>query len=243
MIADTVTSLSSWWAPALALVAGFVSFASPCVLPLVPGYLSFVTGESIVDGVPAGRRRLTPMLLFVGGFTLVFTLFGAFASTFVQIFKGRPGQIVAGLVVVALGLLMVGYALGRGSIVLYAERRPLLAKVKPGGVGAFPLGMAFAAGWTPCIGPVLAAILFIASQQSAARGAFLLACYSLGLGIPFVLLGLGAQWLTGWAGWVKRHYTAIAVVSGSVLVVVGILIATGEFTRLLAPLLRFAPGL
>lgn len=243
MLADTVSSLSNWWAPALAFVAGFVSFASPCVLPLVPGYVSYVTGESIVDGEPSSGRRLAPMLLFVAGFTIVFTLFGAFASTFVQIFKGRPGQIVAGVVVALMGVLLIGYATRRGSIRLYAERRPLLGKIKPGAAGALPLGMAFAAGWTPCIGPVLAGILFIASQQSAARGAFLLMCYSLGLGVPFVLIGLGAQWLTGSAAWVRRHYEAIAVVSGSLLVIVGILIASGQFTRLLAPLLRFTPGL
>ena len=243
MIADTASSLSAWWAPVLAFVAGFVSFASPCVLPLVPGYVSFVTGESIVDGVPEGRRRWLPMALFIAGFTTVFTLFGAFASTFVQIFKGRPGQIVAGIVVVAMGLLLIGYATRRGKIAMYAERRPFLEKVKPGVAGAYPLGMAFAAGWTPCIGPVLGGILFIASQQSAARGAFLLACYSLGLGVPFLLIGLGAQWLTSSAAWVRRHYAAIAAVSGSILVVVGVLIATGQFTRLLAPLLRYTPGL
>jgi len=143
MIADTASSLSAWWAPILAFVAGFVSFASPCVLPLVPGYVSFVTGESIVDGVPEGRRRWLPMALFIAGFTTVFTLFGAFASTFVQIFKGRPGQIVAGIVVVAMGLLLIGYATRRGTIAMYAERRPFLEKVKPGVAGAYPLGMAF----------------------------------------------------------------------------------------------------
>jgi cytochrome c-type biogenesis protein len=243
MIGDPAASLAAWWAPVLAFVAGFVSFASPCVLPLVPGYVSFVTGESIVDGVERGRRRLLPMLLFVGGFTVVFVLFGAFASTFVQIFKGRTGQIVAGLIVVAMGALLIGYARRRGSLSLYAERRPFLGRVKPGTAGAFPLGMAFAAGWTPCIGPVLGAILFIASQQSAARGAFLLACYSLGLGVPFVLIGLGAQWLTGSAAWIQRHYEGIAVVSGALLIVVGVLIASGQFTRALAPLLRFTPGL
>jgi cytochrome c-type biogenesis protein len=103
--------------------------------------------------------------------------------------------------------------------------------------------MAFAAGWTPCVGPVLAAILVLASQVSAARGAFLLMCYSLGLGIPFVAVGLGAQWFTGSTTWIRRHYTAIAAVSGSVLIAIGVLVATGRFAQWIAPLQRFAPGL
>ncbi len=243
MIADVSVSIAQWWGPALAFAAGLVSFASPCVLPLVPGYLSFVTGESIVGEATPRRRDLAPLLLFVGGFTLVFALYGAFASTFVRLFKGRPGQIVAGLVVVMLGGLMIGYALRRGSIRLYAERRPFLSRVKPGTAGAFPLGMAFAAGWTPCIGPTLGAILIMAASASAPRGTFLLVCYSLGLGVPFIAIGLGAQWFTGSTAWVRRHYTAIAVASGSVLVVIGVMIATGEFTRRFAPLVRFAPGL
>jgi len=243
MIADVSASLAHWWGPLLAFTAGLISFASPCVLPLVPGYLSFVMGESIVDEDSPPRRNLRPVLLFVAGFTLVFTLYGAFASTFVHLFKQRSGQVVAGVVVAALGVLMIGYALRRGSIRLYAERRPFLAKVKPGTAGAFPLGMAFAAGWTPCIGPTLGAIVVLAASGSAARGAFLLVCYSLGLGVPFIAIGLGAQWFTSSTRWVKRHYTAIAVASGSVLVVIGVMIATGEFTRRVAPLVRFAPGL
>ena len=208
MIADVSQDLSQWWAPALALAAGVLSFASPCVLPLVPGYISFVTGDS------AGREkaRLGPMLLFIAGFTIVFTLIGAFSSTFVQVFKGRPGQIAAGAVVAALGVLMIAYGLQRGPLALYVERRPLLEKVRPGPLGAVPLGMAFAAGWTPCIGPVLGGIVALAANQSAARGAFLLICYSLGLGVPFLLVGLGVQRLVGALGLVKRHFTAIALV-------------------------------
>jgi len=103
--------------------------------------------------------------------------------------------------------------------------------------------MAFAAGWTPCVGPVLGAIVAIAAQGSAAWGAFLLICYSLGLGIPFIAIGLGAEWLTTSTRWVQRHYASIAVVSGSILVAVGILVATGEFTRRLAPLVRYTPWL
>ena len=243
MLADTTASLSHLWGPALAFLAGFVSFASPCVLPLVPGYLSFVTGGAAVERRSSLGERLWPILLFVAGFTIVFTLYGAFSSTFVHLIKGRTGQIVAGVVIVVLGVLLIAYALGRGPIALFAERRPLLDKARPGTTGALPLGMAFAAGWTPCIGPVLAGILVIAAQGSAAWGAFLLVCYSLGLGIPFIAIGLGAEWLTGSTTWLQRHYAAIAVVSGSLLVAVGVLVATGEFTRRLAPLVRFSPWL
>jgi cytochrome c-type biogenesis protein len=244
MIGDASASLAQWWGPALAFLAGVVSFASPCVLPLVPGYLSFVVGESAVDGRERRRRTdIVPVLLFIAGFTLVFVLYGAFAHAFVQVFKGRTGQIVAGVVIALLGLVMIGYAVGRGSIAVYAERRPFLAKVRPGVGGAFPLGMAFAAGWTPCIGPVLGAITIMAASQSQARGAFLMLCYALGLGVPFLVVGLGAQWLTTTARWLRRHYEAIAAVSGAILVVLGWLVATGRFTRMIAPLVRFAPSI
>jgi cytochrome c-type biogenesis protein len=241
MIADANDTVTHLWAPLVALLAGFVSFASPCVLPLVPGYLSFVTGESVTDEGRGRWRRLAPILLFVAGFTVMFTLYGAFASTFVHLVKDRRGQVVAGVVIVVLGVLLIGYALGRGSIRFYAERRPFLERVHPGTAGALPLGMAFAAGWTPCVGPVLGAIIGLAAVGSSAWGAFLLFCYSLGLGIPFIALGLGVEWLTGSARWIQRHYRAIAVVSGSILVVVGVLVATGEFTRQLAPLIKYGP--
>jgi cytochrome c-type biogenesis protein len=243
MLAITTDGLSQWYAPAVALLAGIVSFASPCVLPLVPGYLSFVTGESLLEGERGMGRRTLPMWLFVAGFSLVFTLYGAFASTFVRVFKGEVGLRIAGAVVILLGLMMLAYAFERGPMWLYAERRPLLGKVKPGVAGAFPLGMAFAAGWTPCLGTILGGIIAIAATQSAVRGASLLFVYSVGIGIPFVLLGIGVQWLTGTLGWIQRHYRAITATSGALLIVVGILIATGSFTRIVAPLLRFAPGL
>jgi cytochrome c-type biogenesis protein len=231
MLAGLVeTGLSSWWAPVLAFAAGVVSFASPCVLPLVPGYVSFVTGSRATEG--EGRRPLVPILLFILGFTIVFTLLGAFAGTFVRFFRDAWFQRAAGLVVIVLGLLMLGYAFGRGSPSLYAERRPLLERVRPGTAGALPLGIAFAAGWTPCIGPVLAGILAIAASGGSVKGAALLVVYSLGLGLPFLLVGIGADRLVRSLGWIKRHYRVIAGVSGAMLVFVGILLVTGTFSRI-----------
>lgn len=224
------TGLSSWWAPALAFAAGVVSFASPCVLPLVPGYVSFLTGSRATEG--EGRRPLVPVLLFILGFTIVFTLLGAFTGSFVRFFRDPWFQRAAGVVVVGLGLLMLGYAFRRGSPGLYAERRPLLARVRPGTVGALPLGIAFAAGWTPCIGPVLAGILAIAASGGTAKGAGLLFAYSIGLGLPFLLIGLGVGRLMGGLGWVRRHYRTISGVSGAFLVLVGIMLVTGTFSRI-----------
>jgi cytochrome c-type biogenesis protein len=242
MLAGLVESgLSSWWAPALAFAAGVVSFASPCVWPLVPGYVSFVTGTRATEG--EGRRPLVPILLFILGFTIVFTLLGAFAGTFVRFFKAEWFQLIAGLIVVGLGLLMLAYALGRGPAALFAERRPLLERIRPGTAGAFPLGVAFAAGWTPCIGPVLGGIFAIAASGGTVKGAALLAVYSLGLGVPFLLVGLGADRLMRSLGWVRRHYRVIAGVSGALLVVVGVLLITGLFRQFFGPLARFAPGL
>ena len=142
-----------------------------------------------------------------------------------------------------MGLLMLAYAFGAGELALYADRRPFMSRVRPGAIGAFPLGMAFAAGWTPCIGPVLGAILSLAGAGGTARGALLLFSYSLGLGLPFLLIGYGVQRLVGALGWVKRRYAWIAGVSGLVLIVIGVLVASGMWTRLLAPLSRYAPGL
>jgi cytochrome c-type biogenesis protein len=242
MLAGLVDSgLSSWWAPALAFVAGVVSFASPCVLPLVPGYVGFITGSRATEG--EGRRPILAILLFILGFTIVFTLLGAFAGTFVRFFRDPWFQRAAGLVVLVIGLFMLGFAFRRGSPGLYTERRPLLEWARPGTAGALPLGVAFAAGWTPCIGPVLGGILAIAASGGTVKGAALLVVYSFGLGLPFLLVGIGADRVIDRLDWVRRHYQAIAGVSGALLVTVGILLMTGLFRQVFAPLARFTPGL
>jgi cytochrome c-type biogenesis protein len=241
MVAGVESGLSSWWAPGLAFAAGMVSFASPCVLPLVPGYVSFVSGRRVVDG--ERPRPLVPILLFILGFTIVFTLLGAFAGSLVRFVRDDWFQRAAGLWVVLVGALMVGYALRRGSPSLYAERRPFLERLRPGTVGALPLGVAFAAGWTPCIGPVLAGILAIAASGGVARGVALLLTYSAGLGVPFLLIGLGVDRSMSTFAWIRDRYRVIATVSGVLLVVVGVLLMTGLFRQLFGPLARFAPGL
>ncbi len=233
-------ALAAWWGPALAFAAGVVSAASPCVLPLLPGYLSFISGTR-----DDGRRPLTPMLLFVLGFAVVFTSLGAFSKVFVPYLRSPVATRIAGVLVVGVGALMLLYALRIGSPSLFAERRPFLARIRPGPVSALPLGMAFAAGWTPCIGPVLAGILGLAvAQGGGAWGAVLLFSFSLGLGLPFVLIGLGVQRLTGALTFVKRNYHWFAGTGGAILVAIGVLLAMDLWVPLLSRLgiLRLVQG-
>jgi cytochrome c-type biogenesis protein len=236
VLADLVQEgLAAWWAPALAFAAGVVSFASPCVFPLVPGYLSFVAGGEASDE----RRPILPLLLFVAGFAVVFTALGAFTGAVTRILRSSAGTRISGAIIIAFGVLMLLYALRLGTPSLFAERRPLLSRVRPGPAWAFPLGVAFGAGWTPCIGPVLAGVLAIAAAQGGSlRGASLLFVYSAGLGLPFVLVGLGIRRLMRALGWVKRNYHWIAGAAGAVMVAIGVLVVTNTWTRLLAPVLR-----
>ena len=173
---------------------------------------------------------------------MVFTLLGAFASSALSRWlHATTGQRVAGAIVVVFGLFMILYALRARVTWLYRERRPLLARIRPGSAGALPLGMAFAVGWTPCIGPVLGAILTLAAnERSPGRGAALLFVYSLGLGIPFFLIGIGLDRLMKAFRFFSRHYEWFAGVGGAVMVVIGALLISGEWTRLVSPLLRLA---
>lgn len=211
MIADVAQrGVLEWWAPMLAFAAGVVSCASPCVLPLVPGYVAFVAGGDAPDG--GTRKAAVPILMFIAGFTVVFTFVFGFAASSVGRWLRLPtGQRIAGAVVLGFGLFMVLYALRARVPWLYREERPFLSRVRPGAAGAFPLGMAFAVGWTPCIGPVLGAILTLAAAQgTTVRTLLLLFFYSLGLGLPIFLLGMGMRWSMGASRFISRNYRWIA---------------------------------
>jgi cytochrome c-type biogenesis protein len=236
VLADWIQDgLGSWWAPGLAFAAGLISFASPCVFPLVPGYLSFVAGGEVREE----KQPVVPILLFIAGFAAVFSALGAFTGAMTRLLRSSAGIRISGAIIIAFGLLMLLYALRLGSPSLFAERRPLLERVKPGRAWAFPLGVAFGAGWTPCIGPVLAGVLAIAgSQGGSLRGALLLFVYSLGLGLPFLLVGVGLRKLMGALAWVKRNYQWIAGISGAVMIAIGVLVFTNTWTRMLGPVLR-----
>ena len=216
-----------------ALGAGVVSFLSPCVLPLVPGYLSAVTGVSPTELEGAGWRRvLAPSLAFVATFSAIFIILGLTATGLGQLLNEHHSTLehIAGVLIIALGVLFVAAAfVPRLNREWHAER--LLAAAGRGGPAV--AGAAFAIAWTPCIGPTLGAILTAASfSSSAGRGALLLAVYSAGLGIPFLVTALAFSRMTAAFAVVRRHYGLVIGVGGAILVAMGILILTGEFTQL-----------
>ncbi|MEB3297932.1 MAG: cytochrome c biogenesis protein CcdA [Candidatus Sericytochromatia bacterium] len=224
---------------AVAFGAGLMSFLSPCVLPLVPGYLSFVAGVSL-DELKAGAatasgargRVLSQTLAFVLGFSLVFVLLGASATTLGALLLDHQVLIgrLAGAVVILFGLHTAGWL---RIPFLYQERRASVKNRPAGFVGAFVVGLAFAFGWTPCIGPILASILTLASQEETlGQGVALLGAYSCGLALPFLGAALAFDRLLGLFDRVKRHMRVVEVVSGLLLVFVGILLATGGLTVL-----------
>jgi len=227
--------------PFIAVVAGTISFSSPCCLPLVPGYLSYVAALPVAELGEAQARRVTlrATLLFVGGFTTVFTVLGVSAGIAGSVLLRNRDSIVQvfGVVIILLGLVTAGLL---RVPVLQREKRMDLAKVPRGPAWAFPMGMAFAAGWVPCIGPVLATILATASASGTALwGAVLLTLYSIGLGIPFVLLGLGFNRAQRSLAWLKRNGRSIELAGGMLLVAVGILFVSGQWEPLFRPLQRW----
>ncbi|MEO8292101.1 MAG: cytochrome c biogenesis protein CcdA [Actinomycetota bacterium] len=227
---------------ALALLAGVISFTSPCCLPLMPGYVSFVSGVDH-DGTETGStlvhsRTMMAATLFVLGFAGAFTLMGASVSLMGGLILEHRLVLtrIAGVFVILMGLATVGLL---RIPFLMREARPGLTRVRPGPSGALPMGVAFAVGWTPCIGPVLAAILTAAATSGGlGRGASLLFVYSLGLGIPFLLLAFGFARGGRVFGWLRRHGRAIELGGGAVLVAMGMLMITGYWLQLFTPILR-----
>ena len=233
--------------PIAAFVAGLVSFLSPCVLPLVPGYVSLISGTG-VEQLKVGERGLLPKVMlssvmFVLGFSIVFVSLGAVATEVGQLmsrYKSLLAQI-AGVVIILFGLHLTGLLQIRA---LLADKR--LHDLKGGSSpwGAFVIGFAFAFGWTPCVGPIFAVILGLAAaQNSVGKGIALLAVYSLGLAVPFLLTSLGVERFLQFYGRFRRHLHAVEVASGVVMIVLGALLVANRFTVLsgyLSFLNRFA---
>jgi cytochrome c-type biogenesis protein len=226
----------------IAFLGGLLSFLSPCVLPLVPSYLGFVTGLTFDE--MSGRRRIAMVhaALFVLGFTLIFLLFGASATALGRVLKYYDVwlQRVGGALIVVFGLYCLGVLrlgfLDRDARV-HIDRKPL------GYLGSVLVGMAFAAGWTPCIGPVLGGILGLAAtQEQLGRGMVLLASYSMGLAVPFLVAAFAVETFLDWFQRFRKHLRWIQRVSGLLLLLVGILLMTGQFTRMAAWLQSLTPA-
>lgn len=217
--------------------AGLLSFLSPCVLPLIPAYLSMISGYAVADirSGAARARTLGRSLAFVAGFGLVFSGLGLVFSSAALLLGGaaRIVTIASGCIIALLGLNLVFDFIK----LLRREARPL-ARLRPAGAGAgsrggvagsFLLGIAFGAGWTPCVGPILASILLLASQEGeGGRALLLLATYSLGLGLPFIAAGLFLERITPLLDWFKRHGKLVRITSGLMLVALGVLMASGK---------------
>ena len=227
--------------PLFAVVAGLISFSSPCCLPLLPGYLSYVSALPVSELGDRQARMVTlrAALLFVAGFTVVFTVLGVVAQLLGSVFLANGGPVVRwfGVPIIILGLSTMGVL---RIPFLMKERRIDLARVPRGTAWAFPMGMAFAAGWAPCLGPVLATIYATAAVSgTAVWGAILLVLYSIGLGVPFVALALGFNRAQRSLGWLRRNGRRIEVAGGALLVIVGLLFVTGRWQGYFQPLQRW----
>ncbi|HEX5474876.1 MAG TPA: cytochrome c biogenesis protein CcdA [Vicinamibacterales bacterium] len=231
-----------------AFAGGFLSFVSPCVLPLIPGYISFVSGATLDDMrgttavVSTSRQRVfLTSLAFVIGFSMVFVALGATATALGNFLFARLPLLskIAGLVLIAFGLHTMGvFRLG----VLETEKRVQTKKKPASALGAVLVGIAFAFGWTPCIGPILGGILAIAgSKNSVSEGVLLLAVYSAGLGIPFLITSLAINQFFRATARIRRYYHAIEVASGMLLIAIGVLIITGRLTIIARYLQPYLP--
>jgi cytochrome c-type biogenesis protein len=234
-----MTQISPWLWP-LAFFAGLISFISPCTFPLLPGYLSFITGLSTAEigGTTARRHSLRASVMFVLGFTLTFSALGASASLIGSTLSiARPLlEKIAGIFILAMAAFMIGVL---RLPVLQREWHWRHIHSRGGLVGAIFLGIAFAIGWTPCIGPVLAAILAVAGTEArAGQGALLLALYSLGLGLPFIIAGTYFSYVATSLKQIRRILPFFSYIGGIVLAVMGILLLSDHWLQAMAPLLR-----
>jgi cytochrome c-type biogenesis protein len=225
----------------IAVLGGLVSFFSPCVLPLVPGYLSYVTGVTGTDLAEAKRGRMVAgASLFILGFTAVFVSEGALFGNFGWTLQQHKETItkVLGALTIVMGLAFMGFVGGLTQREFRFHRRPAM-----GLVGAPLLGALFGIGWTPCIGPTLGAVQALAfSQASAARGALLTVFYCLGLGVPFILAAVAFRRALGAFGWVKRHYVWVMRIGGGMLVAVGVLLVTGVWDHIVYQMQIWSSG-
>ncbi len=231
---------------AVAFAAGVVSFASPCVLPLVPAYLAFVSGVGLSNNGSATRHRRAdvalPTAAFVGGFSLMFAALGASAGLIgstLLLEQRRTLEVVGGIFIIAMGLLLLGKGVPS---FLMRERRLRLSRKPATLAGSALVGVAFAVGWTPCIGPTLAAALTLAAASGQPGvGAGLLFVYSVGLGVPFLIAGLVLQEGGNALDFLKKRLNIISAVGAGMLVLFGVLLATGELTRITAELQSVSP--
>jgi len=233
--------------PIAAFGAGLISFLSPCVLPLVPGYVSLISGAGVeeLQAQQSGlmRKVMLNSVAFILGFSVVFVTLGAVSTSVGQLLGRYKHSLseVAGVVIILFGLHLTGLLRIRA---LYSDKR--LHSIKGGSTvwGAFVIGFAFAFGWTPCVGPILAVILEFASQQdSVAKGIGLLAIYSMGLAVPFILTALGIERFLKFYSRFRTHMHAVEIASGALLIVLGLLLVFGRFTMIsgyLSFLNRFA---
>jgi cytochrome c-type biogenesis protein len=230
-----------------AFLAGLISFVSPCVLPIVPPYLAYLAGltfDELKDenrGRESTRQLISAAVAFVLGFTTVFVALGATASVIGQSMARYFDilSIVAGVVILVMGLHFLGVF---RIALLYRDTRVQVNRRPAGVAGAYIMGLAFAFGWTPCVGPVLAAILFVAgAEATAGRGALLLAVYSLGIGLPFLLAAVFATRFLGWAARFRRHLPKVEMAMGAILVLTGILFMTGQMAVIANWLLETFP--
>ncbi|MEU3689370.1 cytochrome c biogenesis CcdA family protein [Streptomyces narbonensis] len=238
---ETVTSGALLLAVPIAVLGGLVSFFSPCVLPLVPGYLSYVTGVTGTDLAENRRGRMTAgALLFVLGFSAVFVsggaLFGYFGST-LQAYSDTLNKVL-GVLMILMGVFFLG-------LMPWFTQREFRFHKKPvaGLVGAPVLGALFGIGWAPCIGPTLASVNALALEQaSAGRGAILAFAYCLGLGVPFVLAAVAFRKALGAFGWVKKHYVWVMRIGGGMMIVTGVLLLTGAWDDMVATMQGWSSG-